>query len=111
MLTAAFVHFCNTARSSDRRPLSSNADIDQTSPNEAMIALAGPLAEQRYRPVTSARRRVLWREAWRDDRANALKHAEICGADIAQFGRQVRWCVSTGRRSSAWQRPCRSAAR
>jgi hypothetical protein len=57
---------------------------------EAMIALAGPLAEQRCRPITPAQRRALWREHWHTDLANARKHVETYGADGQWLARQVR---------------------
>jgi hypothetical protein len=57
---------------------------------EAMVALAGPLAEQRCRPITPAEREALWRENWRTDLDNARRHVAACGADGQWLGRQVR---------------------
>jgi hypothetical protein len=57
---------------------------------EAMIALAGPLAEQRYRPTTPAERRALWRSKWHNDLEKARRHVEVCGGDAKWIARQVR---------------------
>jgi hypothetical protein len=57
------------------------------------IALAGPLAEQHYRPTTKAERRELWREHWHSDLANARQHVAACGADGQWLARQVRVMV------------------
>ena len=60
---------------------------------EAMVALAGPLAEQHYRPTTPAEREALWRHHWRRDLDNARRHAEACAMDGQWVGRQVRALV------------------
>jgi hypothetical protein len=60
---------------------------------EAMVALAGPLAEQHYRPTTPAQREALWRHHWRRDVDHARHHVEACGADAQWVGRQVRALV------------------
>jgi hypothetical protein len=60
---------------------------------EAMIALAGPLAELRYRKTTAEQRRILWREYWHIDLDHARHHVQACGADGQWVGHQVRALV------------------
>jgi hypothetical protein len=55
-----------------------------------MIALAGPLAEQRFNPTTPEQRRVLWAEYWKIDLDHARHHIQACGADGQWVGHQVR---------------------
>jgi hypothetical protein len=57
---------------------------------EAMIALAGPLAEQHYHPTSKAEREALWREHWHGDLARARWHVAACGGDGQWIARQVR---------------------
>jgi len=60
---------------------------------EAAIALAGPLAEQHYRPTTKAERRELSREFWHTDLDHARQHIAACGIDRRWLTRQVRVLV------------------
>jgi hypothetical protein len=60
---------------------------------EAMVALAGPLAEQHYRPTTPAEREALRRDQWRSDLDHARHHVAGCGAAGQWVGRQVRALV------------------
>jgi hypothetical protein len=55
---------------------------------EAMVALAGPLAEQHYRPTTPAERDH--RLAQMHVLNSARRHVEACGADGQWIARQVR---------------------
>jgi hypothetical protein len=60
---------------------------------EAMIALAGPITEARYRPTTRAERHELWRGPWHIDLENARRHVEAGGGDGQWIARQVRALV------------------
>jgi hypothetical protein len=81
-------------------------------PCEAMVALGGPLAEQHYRPTTSAQWEALWRDEWHGDLDNArrrrgLRHGGTVGCPPGARP----WCASIGRRSCAWPGRLPSAAR
>ena len=57
--------------------------------NEAVIALSGPCAEERFHGYTASQCAELWDSSvWRDDLANALRRLE--GAEIAPAMHQAR---------------------
>jgi hypothetical protein len=62
---------------------------------EAVIALAGPAAEQHYRPTTPAERSALWRDAWSGDLEMRAVTSQACGAAEAWL---VRWTHELVRR-------------